>query len=386
MTTTDTPPAPTLPAGWDATGATDLSQKIGYWLCKHRDIVPIAPPGATYRIDHGVTFQSCIDGDPCWGDPPLDLSHWADAGKPVGFLFTDDPWTDPVHNVAGEDSTRNRTLISLNGLKGARIGGLKLHGPTFGVTDPPKYDKNVEGQAGIQVSNNCDGVVIGQGVIIRGTLGDGIYVGSNQCGPPKQRPTNITIDSVNINGAGRQGISPCNVDGLVIKGANVSNCARHMIDMEPLGGDYRVTDVLIDGTYGANCHLGWIAAGGIGDISNLTVTNNYFEGVMSLFGRTADYGRHDWTITGNWTNWVLGGPFPPFDIANVTNITIAGNHCPAIVDTVFGNPQSRKPWTEKRMANYLLGNGCHNVTVGTKIYNDDGTVKGDSGLPANTWT
>jgi hypothetical protein len=224
--------------------STDVSAPLRKWFrTLGPDTTVVMRPGACYLVDKGITLKE-PQGLTVYGGQfrtavvPSDMSGVPPSDK-----------GDPVFTVIGGSHV---TLESMQ-ISGVNPGG---------------YDASLAFAGGIEFEGTSGGLV--HGVTISHTFGGGITLGPLRGGPRHNSgtiigpSTNITIDGVTVDGAGRQGLTFGSVSGAQVYDVILENIGIDTFDFEADQTNEGASDVVIDGCRASGGAI-FFANGGAGD-------------------------------------------------------------------------------------------------------------------------
>jgi hypothetical protein len=162
---------------------------------------------------------------------------------------------------------------SYSTLLGDGVANVTITGGTIEGDRDRHGGKSGEWGMGVKLVGPSRNVSIAD-VTVRNMWGDGIYISG---------ASNVRLCSVTAERNRRQGLSVIAVDGLLVSRSVFRNTGGTRpgagIDMEPNGPGERIADVRIEGSkFIDNAGGGILVAGKRGEVSNVAITGNVFEG------------------------------------------------------------------------------------------------------------
>jgi hypothetical protein len=250
-------PVVVVPTTIDSTGSADVTDQLSAFLA---GVAPgstvMFQPNGQYRIEGVVTLLNehdlVIDGNGATLFATTDGStvRWPRSG----FKYH---WP------------RRREQLDIRNGFNITVRNLTIEGanPDAGPT-AEAYDPTLEGQAGIGISRSA--WILLDSITINDTYGDFVWVTGN---------TNVlTIRNSTFARSGRQGIALVSAQGVVIENNSISDVARSVIDLEPLGAG------LVQNVHVQNNQVGeyrgvLLAAGGGGlGVNDVWLESNSVDG------------------------------------------------------------------------------------------------------------
>jgi hypothetical protein len=206
---------------------TDQSAAIATFLTTNKGKRVCFTPGAVYRTDARIS-----------------LSGWAGTVYGQGATFK-----------RYVSSTGQGAQISIAVSTSVIFDGLNVAGPAtlsdiqsrvFGTGDrEDQHAFDIESTAGFTLRNAA----------LSGLWGDGVYLRSINYNGNNTPSTNVLIQNVTVNVAGRNCISLISIQGLTVSRVGCANASLHGLDGEP----NRTTDVLSDMTISDSSWSAWDA-------------------------------------------------------------------------------------------------------------------------------
>ncbi|OFV82478.1 MAG: hypothetical protein A2W26_07515 [Acidobacteria bacterium RBG_16_64_8] len=216
----------------------------------------------TYRIDHSIQIMGQADLR-ITGTAQTGFVRFAQGTKPSGW-----PTKKPFY-----------PYLSINDSTNVTLDGFTIRGPLA----QPVYNSALEFAYGVVVLGPSRNILV-KGLKIRGVHGDFVMVNEGS----RVLPSNITVENVYGEVAGRHGASVSGGDGVLFKSVTFLKSARSGIDIEPASplGSRNVT--VLDSTlkdYTNYC------IGAHGNVFNVTVRGTSCVGGRGLgkFGPTLTY-------------------------------------------------------------------------------------------------
>jgi hypothetical protein len=161
------------------------------------------------------------------------------------------------------------------------------------------------------------------------TYGDGLTIGSEHPGSLVQ---NATFTNISIDRNGRQGVTICDTNNVLVDNVSILHSHASGVDME-INSDGTTENVEIENSY-INSRAVAIAAGGIADASDIYIHNNTIRGSNASWpwldegdNPYATVRRHDWRVENNTSLLALNSDTMQFEMTD--NVTVSGNTSPA---------------------------------------------------------
>lgn len=223
------PPGPSVapPAGIAANCSVDVSAALKSWF---KALAPgqtvVMRPGACYEVDEGIKLKKPQGLTVYGGEYRSTVVPGDQAGQPASAKGY------PVFTVLGGSHV---TLESMQ-ISGANPGG---------------YHPRLAFAGGIEFEGTANALV--RGVTISHTFGDGITLAPLRGGADHNSgmiigpATNVTIDGVTVDGAGRQGLTFASADGAQVSDVILKNIGLDTFDFEGDQTGEGASDVTIDG-------------------------------------------------------------------------------------------------------------------------------------------
>jgi hypothetical protein len=222
---------------------------------------------------------------------------------------------------------RNVVVVGLNAISDLDAGRENTvfepgrFGGTSGGLNPGTTTRYMEGEAGISIIGGSN--ITLTHVKTDATYGDGITLGSDNV--PLSR--HITLDDIEVDRNGRQGITLTAVESVLINNARILHSRGAGFDLEPNGRNL-VKEVEIRNSYVNAYHVAFGLAGA-NDISDIDIHDNVVRGTLNSYPwlngingvRYAGVARANWRIINNRVLGISTG----MKIYNVSDVTIEGN-------------------------------------------------------------
>lgn len=331
----------TPPNTIDRTGATDVTDLLGFWW----SLVPdgteteptqvVYPVGATYRVDGTLELTDRHDVHVTGNGTTFKVVSAGDRTRScLRFIQCDRMWLEDVFTTGTGTGT---------------------------------YDSAFEAQHGFEFLA-CDDLTM-IGCKTENVRGDQIYMG----GGAYPGCNNVLIDQFFGNFSDRQGIGFTRGDGLTIRRSYICNSEHASIDLEPNVATHDITNVLIEHNIFIGGRLQWIAAAGAGEVNDITIDSNTLQskamGITVDNAETPQRRRSNWRVTNNISDFNAGSPPEGSDVGGRVMSFI-------VVDGVIvqGNEQPIQPGRDDPM--YLVkARGCTGVDVsGNTVINGAGEL------------
>lgn len=189
---------------------------------------------------------------------------------------------------------------------------------------PGTYSATYEAQHGIDVGygGTATNVLI-DNVDIYSVAGDFIYLGNGSDG--------ITVVNSHFEGAGRQGIAPCNANNILIQNNYIGNVGRHVIDIEPYTTSWSVRNVRIIGNTTGESKLSFLVAYGAPNVHNVLVADNTVLGPNNYTNVTMEESggalvrRYNWALVNNGNFHFNGRDGAGLRFGRTDGVIVAGN-------------------------------------------------------------
>ena len=283
----------------------DVTAELNTWLAAVPNGSTIQfPAGAKYRIDETVLIENkenlTIDGN--------------------GVLFRAfDPGEDHDKKTSytGWKHTRSRAHIRVTNSKGIRVRDIEVHGAHPDAGRGGKYDYNREAQHGFDLVQieNCHV----EKVNVHDVYGDCVYI---------SKAKSVVLSDSTLVRCGRQGVAVGAGEDVLIENNLIADSRRGIIDVEPYGEEWNVTNVRIIGNRLGGSRLLLLPMGGSGVLGSMFIadnTNTEQNGTPAVNNRgKAGQGRGPLMMVNN--QFTIGGsPAPGLRIEHNEGVFIAGN-------------------------------------------------------------
>ncbi len=231
-----------VPATIDATGRTDVTVALSAFLAT-------VAPGVTVRFPRNGTLLAenvvVVDG---LRDVTID-------GRGARIVArTDGSGQTPRRPQLRRQWPRSREHLHIERSVGITVRNLTIEGPNARGA----YRIPLEAQAGVLVAKSQN--VELDGITIRATYGDGVYVTG--------KSSNVRVHDCTLDHIGRQGVTVVAGEHVVVEHCSIDHVARSAIDLEPGHGfalDVRIRDNTVSGV--TNFLLAAVGAGPrVGDV------------------------------------------------------------------------------------------------------------------------
>jgi hypothetical protein len=291
------------PSYINATCHGDVSEALQTWLqgLPHGTIW-YSPVGSCYLINHGInlTFPHgiTIDGG-------IFVERW------LGYL--------------------SRRAFNVIGGTDMKFESMTINGPNLSnVWEPPRaFQSGIElqGTADVTISNIRITHVFGDGITLAPLRGSS----DHRSGVIIRPVTDLTIDKVWIDGAGRQGISPVSVTNATITDVTMHNVVMNGFDFEADQGNEGAINVTINGCNLVNVgSLANIAenAGFTGPITIENCNMATLDGGTSIYVRSTSDAieRGPVVFTDDNVRCQTRAPVSCFELENAENFTISNSN------------------------------------------------------------
>ncbi len=291
-----------VPAAIDATGGRDVTAELNLFLATVKpDTTVNFPANGRFRVEGAVTVlqkrRVTIEGH---GSTLFAATDGRDA-KPPFFNYRS-KWP------------RSRDHVLIRASSDLVIHDLTVEGPNRAGT----FRAELEAQAGFDIIRSQR--VTLDGVTVRATFGDGVYVVG--------RSTDVVVKNCTLDHNGRQGVAVVAGERVTVQGCTIDDTGRSAIDLEPGHGFVRtvhVQDNHVNRT--TNFLLAAVGAGtGVQDVwlERNTVTGG--KGVSIFVGteRSVRPGIHVIDNTGTGTS--EGYQHVLMQFTRFDGIEVRGNH------------------------------------------------------------
>ncbi len=235
-------PVVTVPTSIDATGERDVTGELNQFFAG-------VAPGSTIRFPNRGRFRVenvvLIDAQSnltIEGNDSIFMAMTDGSSQPVPFRNFRNRWP------------RMREHVEIRRSRQIAIRDLAIVGPN----SSGRYEPDLEAQAGFVVSASA-GVTL-DGVTVRGTFGDGVYIVGQS--------SDVTITGCTLDRNGRQGVAVVAGRNITVTNCAISDTGRSAIDLEPARGQVQnvhITDNRV--TNPTNFLLAAVGAGvGVQDV------------------------------------------------------------------------------------------------------------------------
>jgi hypothetical protein len=289
----------TPPATIDRTGTQDVTAAMQAWLTKvpHHSTISF-PAGAKYRAEGTLAIRRRND--------------IVVQGNGATFFATQiSDVRDQAQWVLENDSNIVFSNLTIRGTH------------PNGGQDDDAYVPAREAQHGVLVQGG-ERIEL-RNLTITDVFGDFIYVGRSPS-PTFGRPVDVSIHDNVMRRNGRQGVSVTDGTNVLIERNDIRDTRRATIDFEPGDSSGVENAVVRDNKIGPG-RLMFVAGHGMGDISNISITNNTLTGHSIGIDLAAESGdrRHSVVVQGNISDTPEANPrgalmrFVRYDFVDVRN-------------------------------------------------------------------
>lgn len=280
-----------------ADGSVEVAGALSAWLASVPDGATVDLRGTTYWSDRFVKLT---------GRRGLTILPGTLVRKTISTLVWPDPnphwWFSDCHDITLGTATDGLRVLGTNTVPDQRDG--------FGA-----YKQDYEFEAAVR-AEGCTNFQ-SHAELIDGVWGDGYQLQPLAGVPCDQFRLTGHIDRI-----GRQGVTPLGTNGYVSMA--VDHGRRSLFDLEPATAKWPCHDITLEGCSGTA--IGFpIAAGGRGQVDNITVKDCRFGDGSLIFVNASDGARRkNWSVTG--TTWgKFGSPVAPARFYRVDGVTFDGN-------------------------------------------------------------
>ncbi len=325
-----TPTTYTAPATIDASGATDVSDALSWWIATQTASgVPGTPNrivlNGTYRVEYGISIGSSGHDAAHPGLPPYARNDVIVDLTNATLVQTDPTPFSSRNGVVIEPRKRwGVPVISLYRTDGITVhGGHLLSSNTLG-----KYSSQREAWHGVDIIGSSD--VRLEGLNIEGVWADFVYINRSSKTPSR----NVVLVNGLYDRNGRQGVNINAVDGLEIAGVEFRRVQRTLFNHEA-GRNGSMVNVDIHDCTGSSGALGFltIIATPLSLLHDITVRNHRLsQGHFRIDVEAGGTQRDNITLTNNSTAATnpYDRPAPLIEIggpnAGFNGVTVQGNH------------------------------------------------------------
>jgi len=160
----------------------------------------------------------------------------------------------------------------------------------------------------------------------RDVYGDFVYIGNDNRTEGNRWSSGITLQNSHFERNGRQGISICAAEDVLVRWNYLGQLRRATFDIEPALDHWGALNVRIMGNVTGPGRLLWFANGGVGsNVSDIRIANNTMIGVpgavMRVIALDGAY-RGPFLLEGN--NFIVGGD-PMASFTRTVGITVRNN-------------------------------------------------------------
>ena len=321
----------TVPSTIDGTGKTDVTAALNYWIQTVPDgtasniSVIKFPAGNTYLLSEGIQFK--------------DRSYLTFDG--YGAKLKLNPLQDPI---TGYKQHQSLFLLGwgYNTYSGGTNKNIIIRGFEFEASNPTPavWNADREGAHAVEIDNS-DGVEV-YDILAHGIAGDGFKT---------TRGLNLWIHNNHIQDAGRQGVTICEGDSILIENNQFDHMGYFILDLEPNGRMENnqlvesITNITFRnntaGTWGGTIGGGLVAVGcgaNFKEIGNITITGNTMTGssystLCSYFNMKQYKRLYNIVFTNNKASQSAAGPAWVFK--TIDGLTITGNNQPLSSGSLF---------------------------------------------------
>lgn len=206
---------------------TDVSAPLRAWFRSlAAGATVVMRPGACYLVNGGIKLKD-PDGLTVYG------------GQFHSAVVPRDENGQPA-------SDKGRPVFTVIGGSHVTLESMQISG-----VNPGGYHPRLAFAGGIEFEGTSNALV--EGVTISHTYGDGITLAplrggaDNKSGTILAPSTDITIDGVTVNGAGRQGVTFASISGAQVRDVILENIGLNTFDMEADQSNEGASNVVIDG-------------------------------------------------------------------------------------------------------------------------------------------
>ena len=295
----------TVPDSITADLSTDVTAELNAWLAKVPDGSTIQfPEGARYRVEETVLIQN--------------KNNLTIKGNGVLFRAYD---PGEEHNkktsYTGWKHTRSRAHIRITECQGISVQNIEVHGAHPDAGKKGTYDYNREAQHGFDVVQVED--VKLENLNVHDVYGDCVYF---------SKAKSVVLYGSRLERCGRQGVAIGVGEDLLIENNDIADSRRGIIDVEPYGEEWKVTNVRIIGNRLGGSRLLLLPMGGSGVLGNVFVADNInteHNGTPAVNNKgKAGQGRGPLMMVNN--QFTIGGsPAAGLRIQHNDGVLIAGN-------------------------------------------------------------
>lgn len=221
-----------------------------------------------------------------------------------------------AHAWRGHRWPRNRSHLRVdNGSTGITLDNVTVLGPHPNAgRSTEAYVAALEAQHAFDI-DGADGVTLNN-VEAYDVYGDFVYI----------RSSNVTVDGFRFERNGRQGIALVSAKNATIRNGYIGESRRAIFDLENNVASETIDNVLIEHVVTGASRLLWLANGGQGHVSNVTIRHNKMtahNGTPTIHVR-GSLRRGPFVIEDNELR-VGGSPAPGFRFHNVDGIRFRRN-------------------------------------------------------------